>query len=117
MGAIPMPSEQHERHGDAPDHPTICPECSTRHDARVCPECDTRTDAVRCCPHCESSQWSVRSRVKPGGAGADAARYFCGACDRGFDEPATRRPRHDSDFAPGTLAARLAAADPEEVGL
>jgi len=70
-------------------------------------------DEVAACPECGSSKVRLYS---PGGyADHDGtARYGCRRCEARFDAYDVRARRQPS-AGPSGLAARLAAADPDEV--
>jgi transposase-like protein len=69
-------------------------------------------DEVAACPNCDSSKVRIYS---PGGYTnhKGIARYACRRCDERFDEYVTRKRRQHASTS--GLAARLEAADPDDV--
>lgn len=83
-------------------------------DTNTTPDDDTETDAesptapldtettVLACPRCDSSDTRPRTST-PDNAGAGRevdpeAAYYCGACQRGFDDPVRRPPQNQSFY-------------------
>lgn len=64
---------------------------------------------VRCCPHCESTRYKVLVTRPP------ASNKYCRDCEATFAEPETR-PARGKHGAGSDLAAKLIAADPDDVG-
>jgi hypothetical protein len=69
-------------------------------------------DPIPVCPDCGSGRIKRRVPNKP--TSTAAARWHCTECRTFFDTPAERDDRAHPGHG-GTLVARLAAADPEEV--
>ncbi|WEL29817.1 hypothetical protein [Haloferax volcanii] len=77
---------------------------------------DGGVEIIRACPECNESNVRTRSPGTRGAIGDDEAHY-CGECGASFDDP-VERPRDPKGGIPGhTLAARLEAADPDDLGL
>ncbi|WP_042662540.1 hypothetical protein [Haloferax sp. ATB1] len=87
------------------------------HDVRVSRVAtDGGVEMLQACPECNESNVRTRSPGTRGAIGNDEAHY-CGECGASFDDP-VERPRDPKGGIPGhTLAARLEAADPEDLGL
>ncbi|RDZ53093.1 hypothetical protein C5C07_15270 [Haloferax sp. Atlit-4N] len=86
------------------------------HDVRVSRVATDGGRNLKVCPRCDKPHVRKRSPATRGASGRDEA-YYCGRCGFSFDEPG-ERPRGTSGGIPEhTTAARLEAADPEDLGL
>lgn len=72
------------------------------------------TDTVEVCPACDVTM-ILRRKQSARAVVSDTHRYRCGRCGFRFDEPVVRERRQESNIRADTLAARLEAADPDEV--
>ncbi|UXF50895.1 MAG: hypothetical protein HQRvContig02_45 [Haloquadratum phage sp.] len=75
-------------------------------------------DLVACCPDCGAANVTRHAVGGPSGDHSDEprGRYRCSGCGAYFDEYDERERRQSHTTRRG-LAGKLAAADPDEVGL
>jgi len=73
------------------------------------------SERVTACPECDSTRIRPHVGESVAGPAGSGREWSCSACGALFDDP-VERDKHCDSGAAGALAAKLAAADPEEVG-
>lgn len=73
------------------------------------------TDKLRACPECDSTDVYQRRSNEYQERATDKHAFRCQHCCARFDTPEYRHRRADASPPKHSLAARLLAADPDEV--
>jgi len=79
------------------------------------PTDDGDSETVQACPACDSSSVATNNIGGIQSVNPDADRYRCADCYETFDEPEERERRQDTFFRPDSLAAKLDAAEPDDL--
>lgn len=73
------------------------------------------TETIDACPECDWHKARLRYHGKPNSRAEGEGKYRCTNCGHTFDEPNTR-PARNSRIPKRGIAARLAKANPDDVG-
>lgn len=73
------------------------------------------SETVQACPYCDRSSVATNNIGGLQTTNPDADRYRCADCYETFDEPVEREQRGDPAIRPDSIAAKLDAAEPDDL--